>query len=581
MTYLTGITTWGNLLTDMRELICGRKADDLGTTVPVAERWRDGFDPTGGNMVLAPPASTSDRTVSLEHRTGYWNRFDDTCIAVGAPGSETQYVRMTSVWNAWHTNFNEALHLAMVVTTPNTVAHDYTGAVVRIRGFSMPGAGSYQSITSGSTVTLDASGNGTWTYTTGYSMSFKVAHPADGILKTSAYFQRTFTDAYRGGIDSWRGYARRTTAMTYDIAPSGAQGTDWAETGTYAAQHTTSGSSSYVEAPVNGTSTQVAHNFSQGLGIKTNAALTGARYVVTFDYCASSMGLFYLSGQQIFHRHGGVGYTTTASRVSGLEGNQHGGTGFLDPFSGTPVSDTPIQYWIKISPTCFAIVLYGDSDKQGRITGNMIARIDGFDVDDPQDCWAKGYNVMSTSTSSLSSYCYKMGAALPYERAWVKGWRDGGRDWQTGMGRWDFFVHTHGGSAAYDGAAYGFNCVTATLGLTRVLNNDLDSSTNNAWVPTSNTSPSQWVLLQDPHWPLNGWALADFGQDDTVSLGSAGLMRPRGTITEGFFQTWSGSWSTGDELLDTSTGKKYKLFGRSNYIGWISAGGPHLALEMF
>jgi hypothetical protein len=585
MTYLTGITTWGNLRNDFRELICGRKADDLGTTVPVAERWRDGFEPNLFNAVIAPPAERSDRTVTQEHRMGYWVRYDDCTLLFGAEGSEAQYVRQTGIWNAWHTSFKDVAAISVRVTTANATAHDYTGAVVQMKIYVLDASGAVTDLHSGINGTCDSSGNVTLTYTTGYSMTLRVANPSTGILRTDAYFHRTFSTAYRGGFDAWRGYTKKTSAVTYTIAPSGAQGVDWDETGNYYAGHS-AGNYSYQHQPSSSTTSAVSLglNMCWGMGIKTNAALTGARYELTFTYCAGAIGYWYTSGTGLYYRYGGAGYSSNGTLFTGVEGQRHTAKVFVTPFSSTPTNESAVQYWISVTPTHLAVGLYGDSAQQGRVSLNMMGAIDGFDVDDPGTSWAKGVNAEGNGASTFHTIASRMGPHMAVERASVKGYRDGGRDWQTGMGRYDFHAHVHGGSNIHSDGLYGYNASSQMYDLrdNRVLSADYDAYPNGPFEYV-NTQPGT-TLLQDKSWPLSRtFVVADYTQVNDVGTSGfyAGLFRPRGTLGGGLLGTAYGAWSTGDELLDQATGKRYKLFGRNSASGWFGDRAHAMALEMF
>lgn len=569
MTYLKGETTWGaagaTLLTKILDLITGTVADDFGTTVATADRWRRPV--AGASAYICPPAST-DVVQTQEHRAGYWTRIDDACLYVDGSAAANMKVRQTAGWNAWHAVFGEIMVMTMQVITPNTVAGDYSNAVARFRWQSLSVADVVVGQGSGATVTLNAAGTGTWTYVAGYTMSINVTDPS-GILKSGACYTRAFTNTYRGGIDYWRGYAKSPTrAITWVTAPAGTSGTDWAPTDNEAAfSHISnmSASTSYWETPSN---YYLGLSPYYGLGIKTDAGLTGARYEVTFNKNEAG-GLFYMSGNTILHRWGGTGVKSNATRLYGLEGDVAvNGPTWLQPFTGTPVSTSRVQYWITVKEGHIAVVLNGDPGSGGGVvTANMIAKMAVEDSVNDLGCWFKG-------AVNVVTY-YRMGAHYLVERLSKKGFNDGGRDWQTGSGRVDYLQYNDASGWWYGQQGFGWWTNAPRDNPPRVLS--VDNANTYYPVPFSTDRVTQNRV--DPRGPMLGFWCSDGAVTQVENAKFDGLYRPRGRVERGYWMYPTGGWASGDELQDSVTGEKWMLFGVTAYVGSLVSGYGGLALE--
>lgn len=589
MAYLTGITTWANVLTDIRELICGRKNDDFGNSVPESERWRDPFSGLGSEgfgtrLTLAPPSSTSDRESLQEHRAGYWARVDDCAIFLNRTGSLLQHCRQTSIWTGWHSNFQDTLMVSIRVVTRNTISGNYSNAQIEWVAHSNAANGATAGVRSSKTaINLDADGNVTLNFTTGFTCTVRLTNPETGYLETNAVFVRNFKSEYRGGIDAWRNYIKNIGAVTTIVPPTGVDGTDWDYTGqkSCAQSHDNSGTTFAFPTFPNATGGRhLGVHLAHGLGIKTNAGLTGDRYEVSFNYCHSMFRILF-NGLNINVGWGPPGVLSNGSFTYGVEAGRGVTHAFLGPFATTPLSTTEIQYFITVREDSLAITLYGDPSYQGRITSNMVARITGYDEEDSNKTWAIGVNNegYASGSGTKDSY-YRLGPHMVVEKAMVRGWMDGGRNWQTGDGRWDMMVNIHDISG-YDSGAQGFITI-ASGGMSELafISNDYTV----APIANTNTNPDLYRLLKEPGWRASSWTLSDgFRIEQNFSnYNSVGIERERGYIEDpSLILIPQGSYASGDELLDLTTNNRYKLFGRNSWSGWLSFTGPGYAQAMF
>lgn len=588
MAYLTGETTWNDVLTKISDLVTGAVADDLGTTVPVGSRWRNLYNDATNGIILAAPAS-QEIVESQEHRAGYWARTDDNTIWRDISDTYTQYLRQTAMVSAFTSaNFRDVLNFTAQVVTPNTTPHDYSTAVIRFRATVTSQASGGAALLSGSNVTLNAAGQGTLTFsgltTGGITMSFEAKNPTTGILRPGAIYHRIFTAEFRGGIDHWRNFEKANANPTFPTAPPGAQGVDWDHTlGRTSTRSVYTSSTSYYEAI--GNNDIVYWYPANGMGIKTNTALSGGRYEVSYGW-TDSTHRFYKTGTAINCQWGqtAVDYNGT-TRHFGVGGSHGNVFKFVDPFGTTPIAASRVQYFISVTETHLAIILNGDSNYSGRVSGNLLAKVV---VDNPsldRGCWFRGYLDSGTAGStSHSKNWYRCGAHQLVERVSVKGYHDGGRDWQSGTGRLDIMP---GGWGSMISGELGWCFFSSTQRTNRMTHTDAQTTNYHDSIPTNGNRVTVPVYA-DPRWPLEGFTLNDYTLI-TDELGNnlphqtyAGLYRPRGYVAEGIWYSPYYQFAEGDELLDTETSKRYKLFTNRN---WMVAGSNDVSavpvLEMF
>jgi hypothetical protein len=570
MTYLKGETTWGELINKIIDLATGAVADDQGVTTAAADRWRR---PVAGVNVLASPAS-QDQVVVQQHRAGYWLRVDDACIGAGSElkaDATNQWCRQTGIWTGWSANHAEHYQVMLRVQVANTVAGDYSNAQVHLRSVAdnNSSTGANQP-----TVTLDAQGNGTFT-ANGFSMTFQLGDPS-GILKVGTVYVRHFSSEFRGGFDYWRGYAKSPEKnATFDIAPPGVDGTDYERTGDRGKIVSWFNHSAYQLFPTASAPTTTTYNswnmgVITGLGIKTDAALTGDRYVVRFSTTHAIGYLDTLTTGQVRFRWGGTGLSPSGARHYGLDGARAGSTIFMRPFNGTPVATSRVQYWITVTDKHLAIALNGDTVNGGVLTHSMIARVE---VDDPaQDagCWYMGF----VGSSGNASEWVRLGAAYVVERLSNNGWAEGTRDWQTGYGRMDFLFlgsggwhYGHFGFCLFD---YGSDAGLYPCTILQTTYGNSPQSISSDIIAVS-TTRDQTRNVFPPEWELAGSILMDYPRTSSSSNYAIGLPVPRGYVARGLWRTATGGWVSGDELSDSTTGKKYTLFGSNQFCGSIAS----------
>lgn len=577
MTYLYGETTWGEMADKFIGLVTGAEADDQGTTVPGALAWRQpAVDPS---MIAAQ--AQYDRPVTQEHRAGYWTRFDDNVLmnSGAAPKAPNQVCQQVTCWDGWYTTSYVAYIVSLSVITTNATVGDYSGAQVRLKMFSINTSNGTDRQSSGSTITLNAVGVGSYTYG-GKTMTFKLSDPS-GKLTTGCYYQRVFTPTYKGGIDVWRGFGRSIDAPTFTTPPPGTAD-DWGHTLDYNVRGDME--TSYFEYPLY--AYQFFTTFCWGLGIKTNAALTGARYEVSFNK-VDSLGSIYTSTTSLMFQWGGTGMNPDiggGTRYFGKEGWYQGsrnGKALSSPFGAAAPPEARVQYWMNVTDTHIAIVMNGEAAYSGRVSGNMIAKLKTIYDDDP-GCWYFG----SMTSWSQEAQWYRLGNAYMVEKVSAKGVNDGGRDWQTGEARLDMLGlpydnNSLGSPFGFQSSSYG----TASAVPNQVYNRDANTSggdDSDNWVLprklTRDTSPVD----------INRWTMACLSLGDATGYAPSyrqgrstieGLAYPRGYVDEGLWEIPNGGFLDGDVLEDASTGEKWTLFQTNGTWGMSTGNGAAAALE--
>lgn len=566
MSFLYGRTTWGSWSDKFLDLISGTSTDDQGNTCSVADRWRVRFDVgTSAFRAIAPPAST-DELITQEHRQGYWGRYDDCCIYKDGSASGQDFMRQKSVWTSWHASFLEWLIVTVRVTTANTTVGNYSTARVALYAMGVNKAGGFNPIASNTVLTPAADGTCTYTYTTGYTMTFQIGNAATGKVTVDSFYVRSFSAMFPGGVDWWRRAGRNVDAayeFTAGNTPAGIAGTDYIVNigplkQAWSGNITNNGSfTSYMASKFVGNwGASVQSAGTTGLGLVTNAALTGDRYEVSFtknEACAyvysdpTTLGYFYLT-------FGGVGQSLDGSFMRGVEGELSLATSSAFLYAPPANLSSVVQYWISVTATHIAVVLNVEGASGWNITGNLYAKVV---QDDPSygTCWMRGYR-------GNTLYWNRNGANYLIERAMQqgKGFYDGGRDWQTGQGRLDTYPLDYWSSwnSGDWGATEFYSVQYPNL---YMLNHGGTSSSGPLPIVPWNISAAN-APLADTRWRLVGFSLMDAassGVTDTVA-GAVGKYAFRGFVAEGMYQTPANTFNHGDELTDTTTGDKYLLW---------------------
>lgn len=591
MTFLKGTTTWALLVDKLTALACGEVADDYGVTASSTDKWRR---LTAGQPVIAPPAST-DTTCTQEHRSGYWMRQDDSGFLSDRLSTARTFCRTTAITTGtWvTTTVFPLLYVSLKVTTANTVSGNYSNAVVQIKAQAI-NASAVSTHTTGTNVTLSSTGTGTFTFN-GLTFSIQLGDPS-GFLGLNAVFARYFTPTYLGGIDSWRAFGKATGAPSYPVAPSGTSGTDYEPVSLLGNNSVFSASTTYVQT--SGAATNYPGPGTQGMGIKTNAALTGNRYVVSFPKNEAVCSLAYATAVastsfRIDLVWGGIGTDpATGATFYGASGMNRlnttrtttYGTSFLQPFASAAPSSTAakVEYWISVTEKHFTIALNGESTYNGVTTQNQIARIVQNEVVAGRDpSWMAG--VIAPDANGSGNFnserpYLRMGAHPASGPISQVGVRDGGRDWQTGMGRWDFVNPAASATATLMAGAFLGEVMAGSSSAPFGYSSDGMGTYYPAMAATSSraTVPN----YADPRWNLLALPLLDYsgtGQSPSIETVVPGYTVAEGYVDHGLLLLGLGGFADGDELTDTSTGKKYML-----WVGNIrsAVGGAYWGLAM-
>ena len=579
MTFLKGTTTWGDLRDKIVALVCGEVADDYGVTASSTHKWRR---MASGQPVVAPPSST-DHTITQEHRSGYWLRVDDTGFQANRLSAALAWCKTTAIsTGTWNAN-NQSLHVSLRVVSSNTVAGNYSNATVYwyVQYATTTSAGS---LTGSNSVTLNASGVGTFTYS-GITFTVQLGDPS-GILPANACFWRWFTPTYRGGIDTWRGYGRATSAPSYSVAPSGTSGTDYDPVSLLIRKNGLTNSDSYLAVPrmvESATPTSYGYaypgGFEQGMGIKTNTALTGNRYVVSFSASNALHALIYAGGtaansSRLNAIYGGLGVDPTdgstqygASGYNRCTNTYDTGYAFLRPFPNTTVATAGVEYWISVTPKHIAIALNGSSTYSGYTTLNEIAEITQLEsIPGRGKTWFVGAHTEPNlpAFSDVRPY-YRWGPHPLAAKISTVGVRDGGRDWQTGSGRCDIFVNTR---ASIWHQSMGF--LGEVLYPTSLYSYQNDGLFTGTYFPVPAVRTPTVVSTFESEMAFMTpfpWNYSDSASNSGADAYIANYSRPEGIVDHGIFVLGQGGWAEGDELTDTVTGKKYMLFKASARTG--------------
>lgn len=586
MTFLYGQTTWDGWIDKFADLVSGTAPDDQGTTCALADRWRVRFGPDAGSSYrsIAPPAS-QDLTVTQEHRQGYWLRYDDCCIYNNGNASGKDFLRQKTIWTQWHANFKEWLVVTAKVTVANTVVGNYSTARVALYAVGFDNVGNATAIVANTTLTPTTDGTCTYTYNS-CTITFQIGNADTGKVTVNSFYARSFTAAFPGGVDAWRNAARNVDGLyefTAGDVPVGVDGTDYV-VNIGPLKHGFWGANTVSSVPYNNLAgkSQVAGSSTQtggtcGLAIKTNAALTGSHYTVTFT---KSQGCGYLltSGGSFYLGFGGVGQALDGSFIRGDEGETYL-TGAMSFLTASPANGSSIvQYWISVAATHIAVVLNVEGTSGWTITSNLYAKVVSDDAT-YGTCWMRGF-------WGSSLLWMRNGAHSIIERALSqgKGFYDGGRDWQTGFGRYDtmpldYYSDWRTGEQGF--SDFYWNQWASLYVLTHGSNSSSSGMPLVPWTITLSRMP-----LSDSRWQLAGFSLMDGDTPKAVdtTTGSVGKWKYRGYVSEGLYQTPAGTFNHGDELTDTVSGNKYLLWNSNantfpSYAPEASGTNPGIVLE--
>lgn len=557
MTFVKGVTTWGALASKLTALACGEVADDFGITVETASQWRR---QTAGQPVIAAPAS-KEVTIQQEHRAGYWDRSDDTGMYTDAQPTAGAFFKTTNIITSssgglWGSSNKKRLFANITIVTVNTTANDYSTLVASLKVIGYDNT-TYTMIVQNN-IAFAADGTGNFSVSTGgvsWTFSYSVGSPT-GFVPLVATFQRDFTPEYPGGIDAWNGFGKAFGTATFSVAPSGVAGTDYDIIKTQGAVNNININTYYTPIGV-----RPVISRGNGLGIKTQAALNGNRYALSFGLTEAIGAFLYnipnvyipsvtANGNQIQFAWGGTSVDSDGFRSYGNGGStQIAPFGFVQPFTQATASPTAaLEYWMSVTPSHITLAVNGDVAATGVFSINQIAEI----TPPIGDTVLLNNWYIGILTPGLQRNYYRLGRHPLIDAYSVKGFRDGGRDWQTGFGRSDFYYNS--GEIYYSGFTG------------EMLPNNNQSCLEDQYSygyfsdPISQITNRNIINYVTGDWNLSGLSLLShrYGTNSTEPL--PGIMRPGGTVSHGLLKVPSGGFASGDELTDSATGKKYMLW---------------------
>lgn len=598
MTYLVATTTKDNFVNKLINLITGAEADDYAVTCAVGDRWQ-----SIGNGGIAQPKSTGYEIIQ-EHRAGYWARIDDNIITRDGTAMANAWCRQTDVMGNWNASYG-GIEITIRVATTNTVAFDYSTATFNI---AWTGTNNNVATTASNnwvganwwttnTTTDKPAVDGTYTIPaanivsmTGMTVQF--GDPS-GFLPVGANWIRFFTPQALGGYDYWRGFEHALPSdFTDPVATdelfvfttgnelSGVEDTDWYVCGYSKIIPPTkisisNGVGNYHYTPPSNRSIAGASGMSSGIGYKTTTALTGDRYEVKFKVY-DSVGVLGWSTDNlsILYKPGTWGTDPAGTTIRYGFGGHWNGLLLCKPFTTTPTGTSTIQMFISVTPDWLVVIMRTDAGFGGTTVGFQISRISDEDPAIQRGAWAIPYRRGISTHTRLGLHSTMEIIALQ-----PKGYRDGGRDWQTQWGRSDFWTTTD----ADNGWVY-----TNRNGWQNIWwsdNNDWygSLSTINKTIASSAVNDSNSMIGGLPYgrnelYP-NGAdnrfkAVQFYVADNAMSHGAdsnewryngtdqvrVGAVAPRGYLKSAMYMTSQGGWADGDEIEETVTGDRSILF---------------------
>lgn len=549
MTWVSGQTTWGNLVQTLTQLIAGEVADDQGVTVAAGHRWVRG---TPGFDYLRTQPSQDVVIPGGDNRAGYWpmQSANGTWTAnltlrqtaVGSiAGLAAAFPATFGTTTRWYVTLTSTIWSYGGVVNGQTVY--YIGIILTVFDADDPSK-YWQQTYNGP---FDATGTWVMPYGLGTIQNLSGAP----LPPVAAYWElntgRLFTTAYPGGVD-WHPMLHKTYSNpTFSTPPPGVQGTDW----DFARETTAPGSAWAFDSVIAHGLGGAGDTSGFGVGIKTNAALTGARYVWGDLTCALNRIRIFKDQNPSY-----VGSLMLHMGVAGAEGSavHHYDGGWVDrtwlvPGGSGLVAATVVQYWMSVTASRIAIVLNADPGAGGTLT---CAWVGVFQPDFPQydkfpvACggaaytFAGNYSWASGGTGTpyptlvtLFNLWGLMKRYLPLSMA-------APRDYQTGWARTDLV----GAPEA------GLGWTVTPIG------------PNNGMAPYPRYDPRPNAV--DGGWRLYGMTFMDAGSavpNDQLAADETRRRRGHMGIEAGIAYVPGPGWSSGDELTDQSTGDKWFLVG--------------------
>lgn len=552
MTWLKGQTNWANFVDKMVSLACGESTDDSGASVAVGDRWVRML--AGENCIASPLSRAVDHTAQ-SWRAGYcrmptgWGLSDVkqgfTIKQIGL-GSGMPFARN---------------HFQMYISGNGNVG----GTAGVYNTFTV-----YAYVTDCDNPTVNYTSGGTTPNAAGVftllGVQWQIVSPTGWVPGTSSglpYYSitRYVSTEYPGGVDFWPMLHRKHPGsnVTFGIAPAGVAGTDYDVVN----------AASVMSTPYPTGNYGVRGGHVRGLGIKTLAALNGARYTVTFKMARQTIWPYVYDGGRVGARWGcGVAPDTTVPATKRQTGGVDRGV-WLQCFQ-TPSSVAPsslVQYWMSVTADRIVVVANGDPGQTGKLGGAGLWELESDPAFASFDVMANAITPAPYQwiTDQTASYVYVM--VGEYRASWLRRYAQqydtpAGRDWGLGWMRGDLIVDDAvGNSGNYtlyqDGGKVGFGV-------------------QDDHAPNFETKPAPI----DDKWRLYGWSYVD-SQMTYSSGGADENALHRGTFDKILYLPGL-SWGSGDELVDTVSGDTYFLvmcdygagpFSRTRFSSNAYAGG--------
>ena len=589
MTWLQGITTWGALVPKLAQLACGEVADDLSVTCATGDRWVR--DISTSYDLIRTPTSQDVASGTLHNRAGYF-----TLMSYNAGVTPNTYTihkgvcKMTAVFSGVPTGLTAANRWVVFVkvNTVNTTPSDYSTARLDVYYLDLD-ANTTSALGSATSQAPNAAGTVTVTLGT-RTFTINVSDPS-GTLAAGTVWCRGFTATYVGGVD-WFGpfYCRKSAPATFTVNPPGTVATDYDLVDIYTATSTIAN-----VVPAGPSWAWFPGGILDGVGIKTNTALTGAQYTFSFNMALHKMRMFAQSGAangQVGCDYGGGG-----GLDAGTYRRKGGWTSaiWMMPFTtaGSVVSTSQVQYWMSVKANKILIILNGDPGATG-VTSSA-----GMWTFTPYDYLGGSYDkfpvivtaAVNVGESTTTPDAHTLKTMMRYMDQVIRQNGSEGRDWQDKWLRWDTAVNVGtvgpGSTAPFQDnqiVSHSFCGTTDAVGtaLPMLTVNSGGGGANNSpsAIPALSTKPNvlsgKWRMygysFPDILFPVANVSVSTTFVQNTTFIGRAGECdAPRGYVPAAVTSPWlllpGGQFATGDELTDTISGAKFFLVVGTLYTG--------------
>lgn len=625
MTWVQGVSQWGTLAYDLTRVIAGEVPDGNAVTVAAADRWVRDQTRTVSNVTTAAGSVTvtaAAASFTAEDVTAFFTApgvpaattigavTNSTTVVLSAPATATAtgvtaQVHQDAIRTPDHVNvdpgdmpnrcgyfasianptgsaamcgaatpaaaggYATALRVTapftgagpyprwlwrLVVSTANTVPGNYSTAVLTGTCLDLDGNTSFGH---NSTYTPNAAG-----VFTGPSAGLQVAvSDPSGLLTVGTTLIRGFSTTYPGGVDLWPMLPRAAGDPVFATPPPGVKGTDW-DISRAATQYAYTANTSFNDRG----------SILYGLGIKTVAALTGARYTVKFPLALGKCRIFpNTSGGALSLDVGGGAKKDEAAAVIRLpQGARIATWARLFTTAATPAASTLVRYRMSVTADGIVAVFDADPGFTGKQATAYYCRYSPADTKYEALPMVFNWTSMDYTTDTQTGNNFYSGVQHMYWplRRRQDGTAEGVRDWQTGWMRCEPMLiggvtPNMNGNAVND-ITNSTSDASYTGSVNKIVNlgaPGMSSSLSGGFqfnAPARQAKPAgdgRWCL-----YPVN-LAEGDWYMSYAVDEGR----KMRGTLDR-FCYLPDDGWLPGDELTDLTTGTKWLLL-KPDYMG--------------